>query len=183
VQKILIKHGKNRSVDESSQWNGFWWFTEHLILVSWCYDIPNWHSLSDVRGDNDLFRRAIPRVQLLVLLVLLVLHIVIPLLISNWYSFSFFADYSEKWWNGPKWPVSFIINPVANDALGNSSWFRSIVWTISTCASLDRRVLEFRFQAPISLGCVSLGNLSGSNWIWPCGFLKNNLPIVSVQIR
>jgi hypothetical protein len=59
----------------------------------------------------------------------------------------------------------------------------AIVWTISTCASLDRRVLEFRFQAPISLGCVPLGNLSGSNWIWPCGFLKNNLPVVSVQIR
>jgi hypothetical protein len=34
----------------------------------------------------------------------------------------------------------------------------------------------------ISRVCI-LGNLSGSNWIWPCGFLKNNLPVVSVQMH
>jgi hypothetical protein len=48
----------------------------------------------------------------------------------------------------------------------------SIVWSISTCASLPRRVLKFDFQVNISLESWAFGKLGRSNWIWLCGFKK-----------
>jgi hypothetical protein len=50
--------------------------------------------------------------------------------------------------------------------------FLCTVWSISTCVTLLRRVLEFGFQANISLECGPFGKLNGLNWIRLCRFSK-----------
>jgi hypothetical protein len=71
--------------------------------------------------------------------------------------------------------------------LGLISWhiLRShyIIWYISACASLLRWVLEFAFQVSVSLECGASGKLNKSNRIRLCGFLKNDLPGLDLQIR
>jgi hypothetical protein len=58
-----------------------------------------------------------------------------------------------------------------------------LVWPISICASLPRRLLEFGVQVNIPFECQAFGKLNALNWIRPYRFLKSGLLVLDAKVR